>query len=809
MKHLLILAAFFMGVNAYAQDYTVTGNIVDTNNAAVAYSNVLLLNVQDSTLVKGTVTEENGRYSIESLVKGTYLLIASFVGFADGYSEPFDLQGDLEMPAIVLNEDLESLDEINISFRKPTIDKKIDRLVFNVENTVVSSGSSYDILKQTPGVIISQGKILVKRSDAEVYINDRKVYLSSRELQELLEGLSGANIKSVEVITNPPSKYDAEGGAILNIVTSKSISVGYKGSVNASNTVAVVPKYTAGTSHYYKNNWLNVFTNYNFSSRYAYKHDEAEIVYYNPQGNIDSNWDDDFKRNTHSLTHSLNTILDFQLNEKNSLSFSANILHMPKSDSDIDGRTEIYNTQNQLDSLYTTDSNRENKQDNILLNLTYSKDLGENGANLSAIANYIKYDDDQFQDLQTLYFSPQGGILNDNSFNTDAHQDSDIFTAQIDLSAPISDWAFESGLKYTGSESESRLNFFDTNSGSPEFIAPLSDSFNYNEDIFATYISFSRDWEKWSIKGGLRGEYTDIEGNSLALGEVNTQEYFELFPTFFLMYNPQENHSFGLTYNRGISRPHFQSLNPYRTYLNENNFNLGNPDLQPGFSNRLELNYSFKNKLFFSAYWDRTDDKPLILPFQDNENRILRSVTDNVLFEQQYSFDIAFTDYIKDWWSLYAETSFFNMQTEFIGLESNNQTIQKEVTGIYLGVYNSFTLSKDGTFSADVSSYFFDGFITGSYEYDDPQFHLTIGLRKTFFNDRLVATVDATDIFNTLNIPLSSRYLNQNNSFFAMPESRTVRFGLRYNLGNFKLSDNQRPTDAEESERLKEQSIMD
>ena len=682
-------------------------------------------------------------------------------------------------------------------------------MVFNVENTVVSSGSSYDILKKTPGVIISQGKILVKRSEAEVYINDRKVYLSSRELQELLEGLSGANIKSVEVITNPPSKYDAEGGAILNIVTSKSISVGYKGNVNGSNTVAVVPKYTAGTSHYYKNDWLNVFANYNFSSRYAYKHDEAEIVYYDPQGNIDSNWDDDFKRNTHTLSHSFNTILDFQLNEKNSLSFSANILHMPKSDSDIDGRTEIYNAQNQLDSLYTTDSNLQNKQDNVLLNLTYSKDLGENGANLSAIANYIKYDDDQFQDLQTLYFSPQGNIINDNSFNTDAHQDSDIFTAQIDLSAPISDWAFESGLKYTGSESQSRLNFFDTNSGTSEFIAPLSDSFNYKEDIFATYISFSRDWEKWSVKGGLRGEYTDIEGNSIALGAVNTQEYFELFPTVYLMYNPEENHSFGLSYNRGISRPHFQSLNPYRTYLNENNIDVGNPDLQPGISNRLELNYSFKNKLFFSAYWDRMDDKPLILPFQDNQNRVLRSAIDNILFEQQYSFDVAFSDYLKDWWYLYTDVSFFNMQTEFIGLESNNQTISNEVTGFFMSATNSFTLSKDGTFSADLSSYFLNGFITGSYRYDHAQFPVNIGLRKTFFNDRLVATVDATDIFNTTNIPLSSRYLNQNNSFFAMPESRTVRFGLRYNLGNFKLSDNQRPTDAEESERLQEQSLMD
>ena len=133
-------------------------------------------------------------------------------------------------------------------FLKQKIERKIDRISFNVENSVLSSLNTYEILKRTPGVIVSQGELLVKNRPATVYINDRKVYLSTAELEQLLSGLSGENVKSVEVITTPPARYEAEGsGAILNIVMSKNPSIGYKGSLNASNTIAVLPKYSIGT----------------------------------------------------------------------------------------------------------------------------------------------------------------------------------------------------------------------------------------------------------------------------------------------------------------------------------------------------------------------------------------------------------------------------------------------------------------------------------------------------------------------------------------------------------------------------------
>ena len=728
------------------------------------------------------------------------MLKVSFVGYAE-HLQKLKVRGNTQIKPINLDESSDALDEVVVNARRPKISRKVDRLVFEVENTTLSTGNSFEILKRTPGVIVSQGQLLVKNRAATVYINDRKVYLTSKELQQLLEGFSAENIKSVEVITNPPAKYDAEGGAILNIITSKNISIGYKGSLNASNTIAVVPKYNVGTSHYYKTDWLNVFASYNYSDRDLYKKDESFVEYYMPNGDVDSRWLTDFERRTETVSHSINTILDFTLSEASTLSLSANVQLTPKTDSDINGLTNIYDPSNSLDSLFTTDSKLNSETDNILLAATYNTSLGENGT-LGAVANYINYDNNQDQDIVTEYFLQDGSFLRNNSFATQAEQNSEIYTGQLDITTPIGSSNFETGVKYSGLRTESGQDFFNRNNGILDFDENLSDNLNYEEDIYAAYASMSKDWEKWSLKLGLRGEYTDVQGISESEGLVNSQDYFELFPTFYLNHYPSENHSFGLEYSRRITRPRFENLNTYRYFLNENNFQDGNPDLVPAISNMVKFSYGYKNKLFFDLYWDKVDNSIAALPFQDNENRNLRSSSLNMDFSQQYSFDISYYDYLNDWWSITAYTSFFHMQNDFPALESGGQIVTNESFGAYIYAGNYFTFSKDGTFSGEVTTTYVPDYIVGSYEFEEPQFGLNFGLRKTFFDSRLIATVNVEDIFNTMNLPMRSQYLNQNYSYFAMPESRMLRFGLTYKFGNFKLADNKRAITAEESERL-------
>ncbi len=794
----LILLIFSCAV--YSQS-DLRGKIQNQDNDPVAFANVILLNASDSTSVyKGSISEDDGTFLIENIKDSSYLLKVSFVGYVESLQK-VKIEGNTRVNTIILQESSDALDEVVVKARKPKISREIDRLVFEVENTTLSTGNSFEILKRTPGVILSQGQLLVKNRPATVYINDRKVYLSSQELQQLLEGFSAENIKSVEVITNPPARYDAEGGAILNIKTSKNISIGYKGSVNASNTIAIAPKYSLGTSHYYKTDWLNMYVNYNYNDRDLVKRDEGFIEYYRPNGDVDSRWLTDFERNTLVYVHSLNTILDFTLNEVSTLSLSANIQITPDSDSDINGLTNIYDNVNSLDSLFTTDSRLHSTTDNILLSATYNTALGENGS-LAAVANYINYDNSQDQQIMTNYFEEDDTFIRDNSFTTEAKQNSEIYTGQVDITTPLGSTSFETGVKYSGLRTESGQDYFDTNTGNRQFSAELSDNLDYEEDIYAAYASMSKDWEKWSMKLGLRGEYTDVQGISESQGLVNSQNYFELFPTFYLNYNASNDHSFAVEYSRRITRPRFENLNTYRYFINENNFQDGNPDLIPAISNMIKFSYSYKNKLFFDLYWDKANNEIATIPFQDNENRNLRSSSLNMDFSQQYSFDIGYYDYLKDWWSINVYTSFFYMQNDFPALESGGQVVTNDTFGAYIYAGNYFTLSKDGSFSGEVTTTYIPDYIVGSYEFEEPQFGLNFGLRKTFFDSRLVATVNVDDIFNTMNMPMRSQYLNQNNSFFAMPESRMLRFGVTYKFGNFKLGDNKRAITAEESARL-------
>lgn len=798
-----LVITIFLSVNpnrCFSQN-SLQGVLIDTTQEPVAFANVILLQAKDSTTVyKGVVSEEDGSFEFAEVDENDYLLKVSFVGYKEHLQHV--KKGIETLEPIVMETSTSDLDQVVVNARRPIITRQVDRITFNVENSSLSTGNSFEILKRTPGVIVSQGTLLIKNKPATVYINDRKVYLNKEELQQLLEGFSAVNVKAVEVITNPPARYDAEGGAILNIITSKNISIGYKGGLNASVAYSEEPKYTVGTSQYYKTDWLNAFVNYNYNTRTDFKEDDGKIEFFNANGSPDDLWFNNFKKETETNSHSINTILDFTLNPKNSLSLSANILLTPKADSDIDGLTNITNPQGQIESYYTTDSKLFNDRDNILLNANYTSTLNDKGASFSAIANAIFYDDATGQDLMTQYFLSPATVSSENAFSTDAFQSSNIYTGQIDFSLPLSKVSLQTGAKYSGIRSESGLSFYDTNNGNFTYNDALSDEFDYNENIYAAYLSMNKDWEKWSFKAGLRGEFTNVDGNSKDLGDVNTQEYFELFPTTYLTYAPGDSHFFSLQYNRRISRPRFQSLNPYKYFLNENNIKVGNPNLKPGITNKIQGSYTYKNKLTFDLYWERTDNSSAELPFQDNEARVLRTVYDNLEMHQQYSLDISYYNYVKDWWYLSIYSAFFYMQADFVALESNNQVVTNDVVSALASVNNYYTLSKDGTFSGDLSFFYLPKYISGSYQFDDAQYGLSFGLRKSFYEGRLVATMNVDDVLNTQNIPLTSRYLNQNNTFFAKPESRMLRFGLRYNFGNFKLRDNNRAQDAEERTRL-------
>ncbi|MDT0690432.1 outer membrane beta-barrel family protein [Salegentibacter sp. F188] len=793
----LFLLVVLVCNQSYSQN-EVKGKIVSTG-APVAYANVVLLNAQDSvTFYKGAISDEEGNFILQDIASDDYLLQVSFVGYQE-YQKKINVDGNASLNTIQLQEASSDLDEVTITTRKPKIIKEVDRLVFDVENSTLSTGSTWDILRSTPGVIQVQGDLLVKNEGVAVYINDRQVQLTSDELRTLLESYSAANIKSIEVITNPPARYEAEGGAVLNINTSKALTPGYKGSVEGNYTQAIYPKYQFGTSHYFKTDKLNVFANYSFSPRKEIKQDDSHINFRNDNGDIFSRWNTDFDRVTRSRAHNANAILDYYLDDKNTLSFTTNIMISPNIDWDNNVYSEFRDAQRILDSTLVTDSNVETDQKNIAFDLQYTHDF-DSGAQFSAKGHFTTYDQDRLQMVNSDYFDAAGNFIQNINFNTDANQEIEIYTAQADFTSALGEASFESGLKLSSINSESAIDYFDTATLRIMY-DNLSDEFLYDEKVYAAYASIARDWENWSFKGGLRGEYTDLEGNSLSMNEVNSQEYVELFPTAYLQYQVSANHSFTFDYSRRISRPDYNSLNPFRYFLNENDFNAGNPNLRASISNNFNLNYSLKNQYFFDLYYRDYGRSPEVLSFQDNISQNLRRVSVNLLGSVSYGIDFLHGRSITSFWYAQAYTSVFHDENTFVALESDNQEVTNEVDGFYGQLYNSFTLSKDGTFSGTLTGVYISDFISGSYQLE-PMAILSVGLRKSLWNNRAVLTVNIEDILNRTNTRLTSRYLNQDNSYLAQEETQYVRVGFKYNFGNFRLSDNERQIEAAERDRL-------
>jgi hypothetical protein len=796
----LILLFWLLSLPLIAQDFFLSGKVLDVQNQPIPFANILLLN-PDKTISQGAVSQEDGSFLIEGLDGAAYQLKVAFVGYEDYVSDMFSLSGNEEFLDIVLNEVTESLEEVVLLGKKPTIIRLADRLVFTVENSIVSNGNTWEILQRTPGVINSQDNLLIRGQNATVFLNDRKIQLSPDELKTLLKNLGGDTVKSIEVIANPPAQYDAEDGPVLNIITKKSITSGYKGTVTVANTYAVFPKYTFGTSHYFKSEKLNLFANYSFNKRKDFKEVDSYINF-KENGMRTARWDIDFDRITRSDGHNANVILDYDINKKNTISFSAlgflspDMTFRNKTFTDVQGVGDA-------DS-FNIDTNSQLNTDEVNLALDLKYDLALKEGSLSTNVHYTHFDRDRTQFLDSDYFTDQDLVFQNVDFSTAAEQEIDIYTVQLDYETKLGAVDVEAGAKISTISSRSKIDFFDVNNDVQTFNSGLSDNFIYDENVYAAYLSVGREWDTWSVKAGVRAEQTESVGTSIVLDAVQDLNYLEWFPTGYLQYAPNDNNSFAMDYGRRLTRPRYQDLNPFSYFITENNVSQGNPNLLPAFANKFNLNYTYKGSYSFDLYYTDNGENIVTLPFQDNSNFVFRTNRQNALESVSYGFDITHGRTIVKGWYSFLYTSLFHEEETFLAIESDNAVVTNEVDGVYVSLTNYLTLNKAKTFTGELSVAYFSQFLSGSYK-QEANTNLTAGLRYSFWKKRASLQVTVSDILGEANAQLSSRYLNQDNGYFAVPETQNVRIGFTYNFGNFDLKDNNRSIDKTERDRLKDE----
>lgn len=800
---LITFILFFITSLTFSQDLSLSGHVTDSNNSPIAYANVVIISQENAKVLKGAITNEEGNFTIRNIKTDNYSIKISFLGFED-YLKDIELNKTIDIGVVILKENLQELDGVTVVAKRPTVKRLVDRLVFNVENSTLSNNNVLDVLKHTPGVLVNNDKITVKQSTPTIYINDRRLHLSSNEVQQLLEGTSASNIKSIEVITSPPAKYEAEGGAVINIVTSKNIIAGYNGSVFGNyKQGSEFPKYSAGTSHFFKTKKLNTYLNYSISPRKDYRSND-EFVNFIDEGETTSSWETDFERVRETANQNINANIDYELNKNNSLSFSSSILVSPrqKTQTDANSVTDVFNSNKVLDSTFITNNEKVDETLNLAFTLDYLHKFKKEGEKLSISTHYTNYDFSSFQNVDTDYLFPDESLIRNNRFQTFSSQEIKLYTGQLDYELPIGDSGlFEAGFKLSNINSESILDQFNFEDGEKVDDLQNSDMFLYDETNYAVYFNYSQDWDTWSLKLGLRTELTDVKGNSISTNTNSDNKYEKFFPSFYISHTINDENEIYFNYNKRIYRPRYSQLNPFKYFLNDNTFITGDPNLQPQIDDQIILGYTFNKDYTFELYYRHEKDPTLQYFYQDNDENLLVYQFTNT--ENSYSYGLDFTTYVSlnNFWSLYGLSSIYFYNNNFNPIGSDETSFIGQQWSLYAEITNYFVLSKDKSFLADIS------FNYMSRTNDGPSntsfiSSLDINMSKTFWNNKASFNLGISDVFNTQNFNVTNKYLNQDVFSKFQFENRMLVFGFNYKFGNLKLNNNKKSIDVNERDRL-------
>lgn len=784
---------------SFGQDLSISGAVRDAEGLPIAFANIILKQAQDSAVVKGVSTNEKGIFVLDKISPDDYVLSVSFIGFTEVHKS-ISLQRSTDMGTVTLKESSQQLDEVSILVKRPTLKKEADRLVFTIENTALIEGTMFEVLKNTPGILVLDNSIQVKNSKPTVYINDKKVQLNTEELIQLLEGSSANNIKSVEVITNPSAKYDASSGAVINIVMSKNLITGYRGNVFANFEQGVFPRYNPGTSHFFKNEKIDFFANYSYSQDKINRDQDEVVNYYDGTNAIDEIFKSNVNRNTWSKTHNFNFNFDYTLNANNTLSFTSNMLVLPYFKYKINNSTQVLGANEALKYFFNANNFSDDDKYNLGFDLDYIHKFKNPGETLALNAHYTTFDYNRNQNVKSDYFDADGSFLETTAFQTDNHQDTNIYTAKADYTLPLGDAGnLELGAKGSNIKSSSNITQFDQVNGTQIIDPNNTDAFDYDEVIVAGYVNFSKDWDKLNLVTGLRAEQTNVKSNSVLEGSTKTQDYLDWFPTASLSYTVSDQVSIYTNYKKSIQRPNYQNLNPFQFYLNDVNIVTGNPNLQPVIVDHAVIGTSLAQGTYtLEAYYKTYSNTIFELPFQDNVNNILIYTPVNLDKTVEFGFDFITYFYVLENWSVYFVTSFFNTQdeAEFEGIK-----IDRDQWSNYSVLSNDFTFLKDKSLNVNFNLTYMSKSMSGFREVQDI-LASELTMSKSVLKNKGSVSLVISDLFNTQNFDISSRYLNQNSRIYYDQDTRFIKLGFRYKFGNTNLETNQRRKSQQETERL-------
>ncbi|EJL76193.1 outer membrane beta-barrel protein [Chryseobacterium populi] len=685
------------------------------------------------------------------------------------------------------------LKELALEYKKPKIIRKADRIEFNVENTILSSSNAWEIVKRSPNVQTSADQLSVRGSQSIIVtINDKRVSLTGEELKSLLQNMNGSDIKSVEVITSPPAKYEASGSAVINIKMKMNRTKGYKGSVNIGYEQGIYARENIGISQYYKAGKFALSGSYQFGTG-IYYNEIKEVINYPEQH---QQWENILHRkNKRDAEHTYRFNADYAIDSLNTLSLGADGYIAQKNHALYNVPTYIYTADKNLQSYFVTQNNRQTPNSTINYNVQYEH-RSSSREKLTTSAAYTDYHYETSQDVKTDYF-----MIDPRSqrFLTGNEQHIRIFTAQMDYSTN-KQWAnFETGLKYSLVKAVNNLDFLRDINGELNNDPLLSNIFRYDEKVLAGYVSAGKDWKSWSIKTGLRAELTSVGGSSIHPEQKNVQRYFNIFPTLFIQDKLSENHQLSFSYGRRITRPVYNYLNPSKSYFSPNSYLIGDVELKPAISNQLSMTYSYKNKYAAELYYIHEKNPTSQLTIQDNVNNILIQKITNIPGNDYSGLSLSASFDPAPWWSVNLQGGPVLQLNDFIF--SDGSRLKKQKWGANGSADMQFTLSKKSGLTADINFMFNTSRLQGPAVAGSTS-NLSLGMRKKLFADRAEITLSLQDIYRGEKFKVTSFYKDQNNYYTYYGDTQRFRLSFKYNFGKNTIKARETKQKTDEQQRL-------
>ncbi len=807
----LIVASTLLAAAQQNNRGAITATILNNQQTAIENVTVELRKAKDSSLIKTALTDKTGKAEFENIAFGEYLIKASAVNFAAPYSTSFSVSsGKTELPVMALQPIAKDLTTVTVVSRKPFIQKLADRIVVNVENSIVSTGSStMDVLERSPGVNISNDDVISLRGKAGVIImiDGKPTPMAGSDLSNYLKGLPSAAIERIDIITNPSARYDAAGNSgIIDIRMKKDQRFGTNGTATAGYGQGVYAKTNAGTTLNYRNKDMNVFGNYNYAYRIGLNHLLLDRNFYENGIYNGGDLKDNYSKSP-SSAHVARLGMDFFPSKKTIVGFvvNGNFNHYTRTN---DNRSIVINPQKQAISTFNSAAGNNDHANNYVANINFKHTFDSTGKELTADADYGEYKSTSLTRNSTTYYKLDGTSLQPN-YTLDGNQKGKLVfkTAKFDYSHPFGKGAkWEAGAKTSYVSSDNNAQFFDVSSGTPVNDLNKTNHFLYKEYNNAGYINFSREFKKIDIQFGLRGEHTNVN-TWQEIGNVKfDSSYFQLFPSAFFNYKIKEEQTLGLSVSRRIDRPDYGSLNPFLFLIDVTTYATGRPGLLPQITWAYELSYTVKSLSFSFNYSHSTNNQNITLArFKEvfsnipSPENVTVQIPINLSSSDYYGLSVSAPIKINTWWNMANNA---NLYYEKFNGRFSGTVLSKGKPAAGIRTNNSFTFKKG--WSAELNASLNTGGQNG-FMVLDPQWALSTGVQKTVLKNKGTIRFNITDIFWT-NLPKAVvTFNNYIEKWRAYRETRVANISFTYRFGSNKIQGARRRATASEEERQRAQ----